>query len=298
MNKSITYYITLLVLKLKGIKKTFSAEPIDYKKIRKENVCYPKTSSFKNKEIRSFKIKKTTITEIKSKQPTDKIVLFIHGGAFISGPAKHHWDTLRTIAKQTNLTIWMCNYPKAPEHKITEISNNIDAVYQQALKKYKGEQIILIGDSVGGTLVTTLTQRLIQNNDELPNKIILISPVMDATMSNKTIAIVDEKDPMLSKIGVLSAKKMCAGNIDLKNEIISPLYGSFNQFPKTILFLAENDITYPDQQLAVQKMKKANIDIEVVFGDEMPHIWPLLPVMKEAKNALKLIVSAINNKEK
>ncbi|CAM1349738.1 alpha/beta hydrolase fold domain-containing protein [Tenacibaculum insulae] len=293
MNKSITYYITLLVLKLKGIKKTFSAEPIDYKKIRKENMCHPKTSSFKGNEICSFKVKKTTITEIKSKQSTDKLVLFIHGGAFISGPAKHHWNTLREIAKHTNLTIWMCNYPKAPEHKITEISNNIDAVYQQALKKYKGKQITLIGDSVGGTLVTTLTQRLIQNNDELPNKILLISPVMDATMTNKMIAIVDAKDPMLSKKGVLSAKKMCAGNVDLKNEIISPLYGSFNQFPKTILFLAENDITYPDQQLAVQKMKKANIDIEVVFGDEMPHIWPLLPVMKEAKKALSELIKRL-----
>lgn len=293
MNKSITYYITLLVLKLKGVKKTFSAEPIDYKKIRKENVHHPKTSSFKNKKIRSFKISKTSITEIKSEKTLDKLVLFIHGGAFISGPAKHHWDTLREIAKHTNLTIWMCNYPKAPEHKITEISNNIDAVYQQALKKYKGKQITLIGDSVGGTLVTTLTQRLIKNNDELPNKILLISPVMDATMSNKKIAIVDKKDPMLSQKGVLSAKKMCAGNVDLKNEIISPLYGSFNQFPKTILFLAENDITYPDQQLAVQKMKKYNVEVEVVFGDKMPHIWPLLPVMKEAKKALSELIKRL-----
>ena len=57
----------------------------------------------------------------------------------------------------------------------------------------EGEQITLIGDSVGGTLVTTLTQRLIQNNDELSNKILLISPVMDATMSNKQIDIVDQE---------------------------------------------------------------------------------------------------------
>ena len=298
MKKSITYYLTLLVIKLKGVKKEFSKDPIDYLKIRKENVIHPKNNLFKNRKTRNFKVDKTLITEIKPAHSADKLLLFIHGGAFISGPAKHHWDSLREISKQTNLTIWMCNYPKAPEHKITEISKNIDAVYQQALKKYKGEQITLIGDSVGGTLVTTLTQRLIQNNDELSNKILLISPVMDATMSNKQIDIVDEKDPMLSKNGVLSAKKMCAGNIDLKNEIISPLYGGFNLFPKTILFLAEHDITYPDQQLAVQKMKKANVEVKVVFGEKMPHIWPLLPVMQEAKNALKLIISAINNNEK
>ena len=116
---------------------------------------------------------------------------------------------------------------------------------------------------------------------------------MDATMVNKDIDAIDKIDPMLSKAGVLSAKMMCAGNTDLKNEIISPLYGNFHQFPKTILFLAENDITYPDQQLAVKKMKKSNIDVEIVFGDKMPHIWPLLPVMKEAKNALRELIKKL-----
>ena len=116
-------------------------------------------------------------------------------------------------------------------------------------------------------------------------------------MSNKQIDIVDKKDPMLSKKGVLSAKKMCAGDTDLNNELISPLYGSFNQFPKTMLFLAEHDITYPDQQLAVKKMKESNVDFEIIFGEEMPHIWPLLPVMKESKKALRLIIDTINNKE-
>jgi len=77
------------------------------------------------------------------------------------------------------------------------------------------------------------------------------------TMVNPEIEKIDGNDPMLSKMGVLSAKKMCAENNDLKNVMISPLYGSFEKFPKTILFLAENDITYPDQQLAVQKLVKA-----------------------------------------
>ncbi len=297
MKKSITYYLTLLVIKLKGVKKEFSKDPIDYLEIRKENVIHPKNNLFKNRKTRNFKVDKTLITEIKPAHSSDKLLLFIHGGAFISGPAKHHWDSLQEISKHTNLTIWMCNYPKAPEHKILEISKNIDAVYEHALKTYSGDQITLIGDSVGGTLVATLTQRLIQYKKIVPKKIILISPVMDATMSNKQIDIVDKKDPMLSKKGVLSAKKMCAGDTDLNNELISPLYGSFNQFPKTMLFLAEHDITYPDQQLAVKKMKESNVDFEIIFGEEMPHIWPLLPVMKESKKALRLIIDTINNKE-
>lgn len=295
MKQSLTYYITLLVIKLKGLKKTFSVDPIDFRRIRKEDIHNPKGRFFRNTNTSSFKIANTSITEVQQTETSNGLILFIHGGAFISGPAKHHWDKIEVLAKKTHRTIWMCDYPKAPEHEITEISENIDQVYHKALTQYKAQQITLIGDSVGGTLITALVQRLIQKSVELPRKIILVSPVMDATMSNPQIDIVDNNDPMLSKTGVLSAKRMCAGNIDLTDVMISPLNGSFSSFPKTVLFLAENDITYPDQELAVSKLAKAKVDFEVFTGKQMPHIWPFLPVMKEAKTALNEIVKQIND---
>jgi len=297
MKPSLSYYITLFVIKLKGIKKDFSKDPIDFNKIRKADIHFPKANYFKQSQVNSFKILNTLITEIKQLKRSEKLLIFIHGGAFISGPSKHHWDSIKEIAKKTDHTIWMCDYPKAPENKISEISRNIDQVYNRALEKYKAKNITLIGDSVGGTLVTALIQRLILKSIELPFKIIVVSPVMDATMSNPQINEIDKIDPMLSKLGVLSAKKMCAENNDLKNKMISPINGSFDNFPKTILFLAENDITYPDQQLTIQKLINANTDVEVHLGKRMPHIWPFLPVMKEAKTALKIIINNLNNKQ-
>jgi len=295
MKESLSYYITLFIIKLKGLKRDFSKDPIDFKKIRREDIHHPKGKFFRKNKTHNFKISNTLITEVKQNETSNELLLFIHGGAFISGPAKHHWDTIQEIVKQTNHTIWMCDYPKAPENGILEISENIDLVYNTALEKYPAKQITFIGDSVGGTLITALIQRLIQKNIELPLKIILVSPVMDATMSNPQIDKIDEIDPMLSKVGVLSAKKMCAENNDLKNVMISPINGSFDKFPNTILFLAKNDITYPDQQLAVQKLIKAKINIEVIEGEKMPHIWPFLLVMKEAKTALKEIINRLNN---
>jgi acetyl esterase/lipase len=295
MKQSLTYYITLFIIKLKGLKKDFSKDPIDFKKIRKEDIHHPKGPFFKQNQVRTFKISNTQITEIKRNKTSNNLLIFIHGGAFISGPAKHHWDTIQELSKQTKYTIWMCDYPKAPEHKISEISKNIDSIYNTALENYQPSQITFIGDSVGGTLITCLIQRLVKKSSELPREIILISPVMDATMSNPEIDIIDPIDPMLSKVGVLSAKKMCSENNDLKNVMISPLYGSFERFPPTILFLAENDITYPDQLLAVNKLMKAKVTVEVIKGKSMPHIWPFLPVMKEAKTALKEVINRLNN---
>lgn len=293
MKQSLSYYITLFIIKLKGLKKDFSKDPIDFKKIRKADIRHPKGKFFRACKVRSFSISNTLITEVKQSETSNKLVVFIHGGAFISGPSKVHWDTIKEILKHTNQTVWMCDYPKAPENKISEISKNIDQVYNAAIEKYPAKQITLIGDSVGGTLITALVQRLVQKSIDLPLRIILVSPVMDSTMSNPQIEKVDEIDPMLSKVGLLSAKKMCAENKDLNDVMISPINGSFDKFPNTILFLATNDITYPDQQLVVQKLIHAKVDIEVVEGEEMPHIWTFLPVMKEAKTALEEIIKHI-----
>ena len=72
MKQSLTYYITLLVIKLKGIKKDFSRDPIDFKKIRKEDVHYPKGKFFKQNSLRNFKVLDSLITEIGLNQYTEK----------------------------------------------------------------------------------------------------------------------------------------------------------------------------------------------------------------------------------
>ncbi len=293
MKHSLTYYITLFVLRLKGIKKQFSQDPIDYQKVRKEDVHTPKSSFFRSERVRRFQIADSNITEVKANNEAKKLILFMHGGAFISGPAKHHWDTLKTIYEKTSSTIWMCDYPKAPEHQIDAITQNIDRIYQQALEQFSSDKIILLGDSVGGNLILTLIQRLVKSNGEMPKKIILVSPILDASFENSAIDELESNDPILSKKGVLSAKKMAAGNRSLKDPIISPLYGSFEGFPETIMYLAENDISYPDQRLGEEKLRQMKTKLTVKVGEGMPHIWPFLPVMKEAKKSLLEIIDEI-----
>lgn len=292
MIKSITYYITLFVIKLKGVKQIFSASPIDYLRLRRDDVYFPHSRFFNTDRISTFSVLESKIIQINKSNKTDKLLIYLHGGAFVSGPAQHHWDSIEHISKNTSYNIWMCIYPKAPEHKIDEISINVDKVYQNALISYKSENIILMGDSAGGTLIIALTQRLIKSRKEIPSKLILISPVLDATLKNKNIEELESKDCMLSRKGVVSAKTMCSNN--LEDISISPIYGEFQLFPKTYLFVADCDITYPDQLVFISKLNKENVENIVLTGTDMPHIWPLLPVMKEARIALNQVVHIIN----
>ncbi|MFC3811435.1 alpha/beta hydrolase [Lacihabitans lacunae] len=292
--KSISYYLTALVIKLKGIKKDFSQEPIDYLKLRKDDKHTPTTKDVLGLSFRSFNIEKSKVTEVFDLQvSSENIILFCHGGASISGPSDLHWNSLAHIVKHTKTKALLIDYPKAPEHQITEINHNIEAVYRDTLSTYDSKNIILLGDSFGATLMLLLVQSLIKAHQDLPKAIVLVSPVLDASLANPAIGEIDKTDIMLSKKGVVSAKQMCAGSIDLKSEVISPLFGSFKGFVPTYLFTATRDIMYPDSEIFVQKLKQENIPIQVFEGEGMPHIWPFLPVMSEAKKALNQIVDIV-----
>ncbi len=292
--KSLTYYLIASVIKLKGIKKIFSEDPIDYLKLRKEDIHSPSKKDVLRLYFNSFCIKNTKVTVIFPKsEASQNVILYCHGGASIYGPTDLHWNSIAQIVKHTNITAFLVDYPKAPEHQISEINENIDAVYEYLATKYSPSNIILLGDSMGATLLILLVQRLIKNNLSLPKNIILISPVLDASMTNPAIEIIDKKDIMLSPVGIVSAKKMCAGNISLQSDEISPIYGSFKNFIPTYLFTATQDIMYPDSERFIQKLKEENIPIHVFEGEEMPHIWAFLPVMSEAKKALSQIVEIL-----
>ncbi|MFD2562287.1 alpha/beta hydrolase fold domain-containing protein [Aquimarina rubra] len=292
---SLGYSLVKLALKIKGEKKSWSIDPIDYVKKRKEDVKLPNSKILLGNSFHTRAILDNKVTEITPIKPSNEYLLFYcHGGAFIYGPTKNNWKSIARIVKHTNTRAWMIDYPKAPENNIEKITQNICEAYHKALEEYEASKIIFIGDSVGGNLLTSLTQGLIQDDKELPNRLVLVTPMVDASLTNPRIGEIDPVDPILSYKGVHSAKKMCAGDFSLKDPIISPLYGSFKDFPPIHIFMATNDILMPDQEIFIEKVKKEGGEIEVIIGEGMPHIWPFLPFFKEGAIAMKKIISIIN----
>ena len=292
---SLSSKLVYLILKVKGIKKIFSHDPILYKKLRKDDILSPSKRLLKGTTARSFKIKNSTITElVPSDTPkSNYLLLFCPGGGFVAGPNSTVWPSLRILLKNTGITGWMVNYPKAPEHQLSEVATNADAIYAKALEEYPPERILLIGDSAGAQVVLTLTQRLLAKKLALPQRIIVVSPIMDLSVDNPAITAIDLLDPILSKVGVHSANTMAVGAGDLKDPQYSPLFGEFKGFPPIDVFLAEHDIFYPDSLLGVDKMKAVGVAVNVVIGEKMMHDWPYMPVMKEATEALEQIEEII-----
>ena len=293
-----SYLLVKLVLKVKRIKRTFSEAPINYKKLRKNDLFVPSKSILGGLNSRSFQVSESTVTEIFPQEintSKNQLIIYCPGGAFICGPTKIAWKNIAYLAEKTQSKAWLINYPKAPEYDIKTIARNMDEIYAKALEEFDASNIILLGGSAGGNLILTLTQRLIKNDLPCPAKLIAVCPVIDASLTNPAIDEIDKIDPMLSKKGLISANKMAAKTLSLTDAKISPLYGDFDNFPPTFLFAAEHDILTPDILKVAEKIKDSKADVEIITGKSMPHEWPFIPVMKEAKKALNKIQKIIGD---
>ncbi|SHI45080.1 alpha/beta hydrolase fold domain-containing protein [Aquimarina spongiae] len=291
---SLGYRLVKLFLKLTGEKKSWSKDPIDYIAKRKKDIHAPGKLLLSGSSSESKQIDRGKVTKLHPKKKNSGVLLiYCHGGAFVYGPTRENWVFLNKLSKQTHSEAWMIDYPKAPEHTIDLITENVYQVYQEATKLYDPSKIILLGDSAGGSLIITLAQRLVKESKPLPNRIIPITPVVDAGVTNPDIVKIDLIDPILSINGVRSANEMCVGHLSLEDPLISPLYGELSGLPPIHVFSATDDILTPDQLIFIEKVKETNTQIEVIEGKGMPHVWPILPVMPEAKQGIQKIVSII-----
>lgn len=293
MRNSISFYLVLLVLKLKGKKRLFSQSPVNVKGLRKDDVKVPRGTFYKSSAVRNFEVDGFKVTSLESESIGGRLIIYLHGGAFVSGPGQHHWDTIKKVHKDTGINIWLLDYPKAPEYTVDKANKVIDALYQKALGVYTSRDIILMGDSAGGNLCISLTQRIISAKIYKPALLILVSPVIDASFSNPAIEAIDPLDPILSIDGVRSANELFAGNKALTDPSLSPIFESVEGFPKVIMYVGDRDICAPDEIKFAKVLKAQGADLDLIREQEMIHIWPLLPVMKEAGMTLDNLIKKL-----
>ncbi len=105
----------------------------------------------------------------------------------------------------------------------------------------------------------------------------------------------NDVNPMLGVEGLHEMGKAWAGNLDTKDYRLSPLFGDMKNLPQTTIFVGTHEIFYPDIQKFYNKIKYNNVDVELVVGKEMSHVYPLYPAVPESKEAFNKIVNIIKS---
>lgn len=253
------------------------------------------TSMCKKYDIQESIINNRKVWTIKPKENgSDKVVLYLHGGAYVTTIKKYYWKFVEELILKTNATIVIPDYPLAPSSNCENAIDFVVQLYQELLKKYSSENIDLMGDSSGGGLALGFAMQLSKENKPQPHQIILLFPWLDVTMSNKDILEIDKKDKILGIEPLQIAGKAFAGELDLKDYRVSPIYGDFSGLGKISVFIGTHDLFVADCRKLKSLAKTSNISMNYFEYPKMFHGW-VLASMQESKVAINQISSLIKN---
>lgn len=229
---------------------------------------------------------------------TKSIIVYLHGGGYCFGSSlTTHKVGLTKLAKQTRLVCYSVDYRLAPEHQYPAALDDALIAWNHIVSQNPNCNIMLAGDSAGGGLSLALTMYLRDNNERLPDGLVLFSPWTDLTCSGETYQTKAKYDPMFTtNMPKDSAKNYVPEDVKKTDPYISPLYGSFTNLPRTLILVGENEILLDDSILFAQKAKESGVDIEIDIWSNMFHDWWLFgSFIPETKQVLDKTANWIGN---
>lgn len=220
----------------------------------------------------------------------NKVLLYIHGGGFISGSCLTHRMHVAKFAKGCGLKSLVFDYRLAPEFPFPAAIDDCVTAYKWLLAQgYMASNIVVGGESAGATLTLSLLLDLKDEGIELPKAAFSISPITDLSCSAKSFEYNAPND--VAPMGSWTTwTKMYVGNCDTRNPIISPQFGNYEGAPPLFICVGTHEIHFDDCVNVANVATSYGVDVTFRKWDKMIHAFPLLsPLFPEAKMALQEI---------
>jgi acetyl esterase/lipase len=256
----------------------------------------PKPTSivFETCRVHKFQVNDRNVFTLQSKNENtcSRHILYLHGGAYVQGFNKFHWQFLAWLVKATGCTVTAPDYPLAPEHTHKEAFKMVTALYEQLLLTVSPGNLILMGDSSGGGLALALAQKLRNEQIVQPSQIVLLSPWLDITLTNPEISSIAKHDPFLDKNSLRKAGSLYAGEASTNDYLLSPVNGSLEGLGRISIFIGSKEILIADARKLKSLAERNGIEIDYYEYTDMVHAWMFLS-LPESKKARRQICDLI-----
>ncbi|NMY51680.1 alpha/beta hydrolase [Pseudomonas sp. WS 5011] len=209
-------------------------------------------------------------------EQANEAVLYLHGGAYVSGSLESHRSLASNIAKSSKVRVLLVEYRLAPEHPYPAAIDDATKAFEwiQAEHSIPADRIIIIGDSAGGGLTLATAMRLRDTSKRLPCSLICLSPWTDLSLSGESIKTMLKKDPFFSNTDfVAQAALDYAGSMSLESAEISPLFGSLKGLPPIFIQVGSDEILLSDSLRLANLARISGVDVQVKVWRGMWHVW-------------------------
>ena len=154
---------------------------------------------------------------------------------------------------------------------------------------------MIAGDSAGGGLAIALQYELRDFHRELPLCSVLLSPYLDLTGTGRSIKHNAKNDRFLDVFEMRRWAKWYAADHDLKDPLLSPLFGDMRDLPPILVQASRSEVLYNDSTRFVARAKKMGVKVEFQTWKGLIHWWHMFGGMPEAKEAIEKIILFIKD---
>lgn len=225
---------------------------------------------------------------------TERVVLYIHGGAYFVMSAVTHRSVTISLSKYTECRVFAVNYRLAPATKFPGPLHDVVASWFRLTDDLgiPASNIVLGADSAGGGLACALMYFLRDNQYPLPAGAILFSPWVDLTMSCDSWDTNGPYDYLVvpaSHDHMNPVRAYLGENIDryVTHPYASPLFGDMKGLPPLLIQCGDAECLRDEVTLLAHKASLAGVAVRHELYEDCVHVFQAFLFLDASRKALQ-----------
>ena len=238
------------------------------------------------REALRVKVEPMTIDGVKAYMVTPEVIppenrnrllVHVHGGCFVSFPGESGTGEAVYMAGFGRFKVISVDYRMPPDHPYPAALDDAITVWKAATKMAAPKNMAIFGSSAGGNLTLAMILRAKQDNLPLPGAIAPGTPMSDLTNAGDSFRTNAMLDNVLVAPDASCDKRaaLYTNGRDLRDPMLSPVYGDMRGFPPAILTTGTRDLLLSSTVRVHRKLRQAGVEavLQVFEGQSHAHFY-------------------------
>jgi acetyl esterase/lipase len=203
----------------------------------------------------------------------NRVLLHLHGGVRVLNPGEAGTREAILMAGFAGYKVISVDYRMPPDFPFPAALDDAVAVYRELLKDTEAKRIGIFGTSAGGSLTLTTLLRAKMEGLPMPGAVAPGTPTVDLSKTGDTLftnAFVD--NVIATQDGFIRATALLYANgRDLKDPLLSPIYGDVRGFPPAILTSGTRDLYLSNTLRMHRRLRAAGVEAVLQLWEGQSH---------------------------
>ena len=203
----------------------------------------------------------------------NRLLVHMHGGCYVLQGGEAATVEAIYMAGFGHFRVLSVDYRRPPESPYPAALDDGMNAWKWALKSTDAKNMAIFGTSAGGALTLSMVLRAKQEGLALPAAIAPGTPMSDLTGTGDSFATNHMIDNVLVGYdGRCDAMaRLYANGHDIKDPLLSPIYGDMHGFPPTILTTGTRDLLLSNTVRVHRKLRQAGIVADLHVYEAQSH---------------------------